>query len=329
MGRESTQECFDANPLMFIEDIKNGMPKDDNHPERAMLFGDGVDISYVMKLPDNIVGDMVLLQFIYWTANTCNYEGYKEYFTNNETPPSNKGNWSPSLIDCPKILPTLRGVEALTPEIFVNCAEITIQGAPTVPSPTPAPAPTPTPINQDPVEIPVTTGKLPPVDPNIVGTCGQGLIGNGICPAQTLCCSKFGYCGTVATRYVCDGRLLILLHLILLLYVFVCYVCHAFSVSHLNSLSLSPSLTPCHSSKRHCDTDPRFINGEEEEEEEEEPLSTCVDSEDVVFKNKKGKKKKCNWVGKGSNRKIKKKCNKKWKGEKLKFSCPVACGICE
>ena len=242
MGRESTQECFDANPLMFIEDIKNGMPKDDNHPERAMLFGDGVDISYVMKLPDNIVGDMVLLQFIYWTANTCNYEGYKEYFTNNETPPSNKGNWSPSLIDCPKILPTLRGVEALTPEIFVNCAEITIQGAPTVPSPTPAPAPTPTPINQDPVEIPVTTGKLPPVDPNIVGTCGQGLIGNGICPAQTLCCSKFGYCGTVATRYVCDGRLLILLHLILLLYVFVCYVCHAFSVSHLNSLSLSLSL---------------------------------------------------------------------------------------
>jgi hypothetical protein len=242
MGRESTQECFDANQLMFIEDIKNGMPKDDNHPERAMLFGDGVDISYVMKLPDNIVGDMVLLQFIYWTANTCNYEGYKEYFTNNETPPSNKGNWSPSLIDCPKILPTLRGVEALTPEIFVNCAEITIQGAPTVPSPTPAPAPTPTPINQDPVEIPVTTGKLPPVDPNIVGTCGQGLIGNGICPAQTLCCSKFGYCGTVATRYVCDGRLLILLHLILLLYVFVCYVCHAFSVSHLNSLSLSLSL---------------------------------------------------------------------------------------
>jgi hypothetical protein len=108
MGRDSTQDCFDEHPLEFVEDIIHGMPKDAKHPERAMLFGDGVDLSYKMKLPDDIVGEKVLLQIIYWTANSCSYLGYGEYFTNNETPPSSKSNWSPGLSNCPEDLPTLR-----------------------------------------------------------------------------------------------------------------------------------------------------------------------------------------------------------------------------
>lgn len=108
MGRDSTQACFDEHPLEFVKDKVHGMPKDVNYPERAMLFGDGVDLSYKMKLPDDIAGQKVLLQIIYWTANSCSYLGYKEYFTNNKTPSGNKPNWSPGLIDCPEDLPTLR-----------------------------------------------------------------------------------------------------------------------------------------------------------------------------------------------------------------------------
>merc|ERR1712118_88130 len=55
--------------------------------------------------------------------------------------------------------------------------------------------------------------------------------------------------------------------------------------------------------------------------------SKCVNSKKVVFKNLKGKKKKCSWVKNGSLDQIKKKCNKAHKGVKVKKNCARACGV--
>merc|ERR1719159_436057 len=116
-----------------------------------MLWGDGIDVSYKFKLPDNLVGEEVLLQWIYWTANSCNYDGYEEYFNKYETPNSIKGNWSPGLGDCgpTENIPIIR--EGLhVPEIFVNCAEVTVGGEaspsiqPIIAVPTPKPSLRPT-----------------------------------------------------------------------------------------------------------------------------------------------------------------------------------------
>jgi chitinase len=35
-----------------------------------------------------------------------------------------------------------------------------------------------------------------PTTANIVGTCGNGIVGNGNCATQNLCCSQWGWCGT-------------------------------------------------------------------------------------------------------------------------------------
>jgi len=204
MGRASTQECFDANPLEFVEDTKYGMPKDENHPDRAMLWGDGDELSYKFKLPDNIAGEQVLLQWIYWTANSCNYDGYQEYFTTRQTPASSKGNWSPALSDCGPIenIPMIRSGTVIA-EIFVNCAEVTIAGEMDPNQPIP---PT-TPVTEPPVvtNAPISDPTNPPiVNPDVTGSCGGGNRGNGICEDQSLCCSQWGYCGSAQTGH-CDG----------------------------------------------------------------------------------------------------------------------------
>jgi len=206
MGRASTQECFDANPLMFVEDTKYGMPKDDLNPERAMLWGDGVNLSYKFKLPDNIAGDEVLLQWVYWTANNCNFDGYEQYFATHQTPTSNKGNWNSAVGSCGPIenIPMIR-VGTVIAEIFVNCAEVTIAGEPTPTPPIAPPTPAPPVPIPTPVEVPAPVPVLPPpTDNSITGTCGGGNRGNSICPNQSMCCSQWGYCGFAATGH-CDG----------------------------------------------------------------------------------------------------------------------------
>jgi len=55
-----------------------------------------------------------------------------------------------------------------------------------------------------PVPVPVPSPVTVPTDPNVVGTCGGGNRGNGICHDQTMCCSQWGWCGTAATGH-CDG----------------------------------------------------------------------------------------------------------------------------
>jgi hypothetical protein len=204
MGRASTQDCFDANPLMFVEDTKYGMPKDDLRPERAMLWGDGVNLAYKFKLPDNIVGTEVLLQWTYWTANNCNYDGYDQYFATHETPESNKGNWNPAVVSCGPIeeIPMIR-VGTVIAEIFVNCAEVTVGGD----SPPPPPPPTDAPI-VDPTSAPVVAPTDSPViaptngpitDPTNapVGSGGGGGSGNANGDGINGCCSyDFKSCAT-------------------------------------------------------------------------------------------------------------------------------------
>jgi len=207
MGRDSTQECFDANPLEFMADVTHGMPKDKNNPVRAMLWGDGKDIMYKYKLPDNLAGDQVLLQYIYWTANNCNYEGYDEYYAAHDTPPtSSKNSWSPGIPNCkPQEQISLYRDERTTGavdgvELFFNCAEIAITGEPTPTPPVAPPSPRPPP----PVPVPVQSPVQSPIEPGITGTCGQGDRGNAVCLDHSLCCSKWGHCGT-GSGYCDDG----------------------------------------------------------------------------------------------------------------------------
>jgi hypothetical protein len=78
-------ECFQSNRLEFVADELHGAPKDENCPERAVIppsnfpanipstggaIG-GVMCRFCMKLPDNVRGNFVLLQWRCISANTC------------------------------------------------------------------------------------------------------------------------------------------------------------------------------------------------------------------------------------------------------------------
>merc|ERR1711865_1238047 len=60
------------------------------------------------------------------------------------------------------------------------------------------------------------------------------------------------------------------------------------------------------------------------------PINVCKNSKDIVYVNKKGKKKKCNWVKAGKTLKIRtKRCSSKkysYLGKRIKENCPKACG---
>ena len=76
-----TQACFDAYPLIFVNDTKYGATPDPNYPERAYIpnAAAGNTFSYKYKLPAGLAGDLVLLQWHYVTANSCIPEGYYKY----------------------------------------------------------------------------------------------------------------------------------------------------------------------------------------------------------------------------------------------------------
>ena len=69
-GVVATQECFDDHPLEFISDENWNMPKDDNYPVRAYIPHDPKQFTHKYKLPPGLEGDLVLIQWIYITANT-------------------------------------------------------------------------------------------------------------------------------------------------------------------------------------------------------------------------------------------------------------------
>lgn len=90
-----TQECFDENPLLFVSDELYGAPKDVNHPERVYVapetiqtkvlsdrtgFRNTMAFQYKLQLPNDVVGDLVLIQWYYVASNSaCIHEGYDTY----------------------------------------------------------------------------------------------------------------------------------------------------------------------------------------------------------------------------------------------------------
>jgi len=205
-GRDATQECIDAFPLEFVKDNLFDMPKDSNHKDRGYLHGHDMRLSMQFKLPPGLVGEEVLLQWVYTTANSCVPVGYRDYFQNHDVPDGDS-SWKSNLADCLPDMPLTILPNHLDPaqprgEIFLNCAEVTVlgDGSPISTLP-PVPAPIPAPPVSSPVQPPVA---LPPTNPDVTGTCGGGNRGNGICPDQSHCCSGYGYCGTVETGH-CDG----------------------------------------------------------------------------------------------------------------------------
>lgn len=146
-GDASTQECFEAHPLEFIEDVTYGAPKDPNNPNRGHFTGSQVDFTMKFELPVGVSGDKVLMQWRYVTANNCWPPGYENYDYDDAKGGNSK--------ECIYPLDPTGQTGTGKPEQFWNCAEITILPngpvAPTVTSPTPltstpppVPAPTPT-----------------------------------------------------------------------------------------------------------------------------------------------------------------------------------------
>ena len=106
-------------------------------------------------------------------------------------------NWNSNLSVCPPEEqtplaplpnPALAGV--IFAEVFINCAEVTVNGEVTPTAPVP-------PVPTSPIPTPVYRPNSAPVAPsNTEKKCGGGSRGNGICPDPTMCCSQWGYCGT-------------------------------------------------------------------------------------------------------------------------------------
>lgn len=82
-GEVPTESCFKDHPLEFVEDVLNGAPKDPSYPSRAYIHGLTSmtlgEFKYKYKLPDNLIGELVLIQWYYITGNTCTDEGYADY----------------------------------------------------------------------------------------------------------------------------------------------------------------------------------------------------------------------------------------------------------
>lgn len=142
-------DCF--QPVTFVKDFLYGAPKDENYPTRAYIPPVGYSLEdwtgiygwkyqYLLKLPDYVYGDLVLLQWHYLSANSCNHPGYDVYNF-----PTAWGEMDPDRLPTCKDIPQDGYVdeEKNDPEQFWNCAEIKILN----PVPTPAPlAPTPYPV---------------------------------------------------------------------------------------------------------------------------------------------------------------------------------------
>mmetsp|Transcript_23079 Transcript_23079/g.46713 ORF Transcript_23079/g.46713 Transcript_23079/m.46713 type:complete len:1317 (+) Transcript_23079:171-4121(+) len=158
-GEVPSQSCFDKNKLVFVEDLLHGAVSDPNYPERAYIppvndpnyvpnYGttEGfMELSYRMRLPPNLYGDLVLIQWYYLTANSCVHEGYQSY----NWPTS----WDQRIANSADICGEVSSDGTGVPEQFWNCAEVTIMQNlnPTVSNPTNEPTSIP---NSQPTRLP-------------------------------------------------------------------------------------------------------------------------------------------------------------------------------
>lgn len=82
-GEVPTESCFKDHPLEFVQDLLNNAHKDPHYPVRAYIHGLSSmtlgEFRYKYKLPDNLTGELVLIQWYYITGNSCTDEGYADY----------------------------------------------------------------------------------------------------------------------------------------------------------------------------------------------------------------------------------------------------------
>ena len=72
-GEIPSQECFDENKLIFVEDLLHGANFDPNYPERAYVAPVNIpdyvpnygttEFSFNMRVPEDLYGDIVLIQW--------------------------------------------------------------------------------------------------------------------------------------------------------------------------------------------------------------------------------------------------------------------------
>lgn len=163
-GKDSSQECFDRHIFEFVEDMAYGMPAgktvgsnsgdnngnssvsrsvshsssiaDPNHLERGYYWGgqgaSGVDFAMKFRIPTSLVGEKVMLQWHYITANSCSPPGYTDYFGGNNSMGQVLPDeyWSPLVSDCVLPYPQDGATSGVWPEHFFNCAEVAVLGDP-------------------------------------------------------------------------------------------------------------------------------------------------------------------------------------------------------
>lgn len=129
-----SDDCFNSNLLIFVEDLSDYDTKanvDTLHPERAHVHpavGIGTDSSttasgsmrfkHKFRLPENLVGNHVVLQWRYLTANSCNHPDYELY----EWPADSW--WSSALAQC--VVPLSKTGDG-APEQFWNCLDVKVR----------------------------------------------------------------------------------------------------------------------------------------------------------------------------------------------------------
>jgi len=190
-GASSTQECLEANPLEYI-DSTHGAPKDVKYPGRG-YYSNAVDFEMKFKLPMGVTGNQVMMQWRYVTGNSCMSPGYcchnsDDYFDLYQ----NVSSWKRASTKlCTYPLDPTGATGSGKPELFWNCAEITIipsNGQPTTPSPvppvtappnTPSPGyPTPSPVSTPTTSSPVSGEGCCTIDfkacsPTVTGWCSE------------------------------------------------------------------------------------------------------------------------------------------------------------
>lgn len=159
-GDDSTQECFEKNPATFVKDNLYGGPQDGNYPSRGYFANDQYRFEFVYRLPAGVVGDKVMMQWRYVTANSCIPKGYLD-------PSLGLADlgWlrSPGMVECADPLDPTGARNTGDPEQFWNCAELTIMPSdtPITNAPTQANNPTPVPTPTVPVPSPTTPSPTP------------------------------------------------------------------------------------------------------------------------------------------------------------------------
>jgi hypothetical protein len=194
-GENPTVECFNNHVAEFVKDPKFGAPKDPNYSHYGH-YADRTHYDYEMtfKLPDDVVGQKVLMQWKYITANSCLPAGYVDY---NWPDPS---WWSPNLELCKSLPWPEDGTRpGAVPEQFWNCAEITI-----LPS-TPTQSPKPT--NHVVTKVPSKSPTKSPTPPVGNPTKAPSVSIDKCCSWDFKTCGHSPECDTSESqcRSVCDG----------------------------------------------------------------------------------------------------------------------------